>query len=182
MALIICPHCGKSVSDSTDKCIHCGRKLSESKETETKLKEFTNLPNDEKKKLREEFQKAYPTQKDWAAREEKLKKLRRISMICVIVSAVLTVIALLTAESLGSVAIMAIVVCVILFVASDAIDIACPFLIRRNKKKSLVALKIFQRWLKDKKGIDYVVSFNAADAKWKRYFDGINVAAEGYRE
>lgn len=73
------------------------------------------------------------------------------------------------------------IICVILFLISDAIDIACPFLIRKNKKKSLVALKIFQTWLKDRKGINYRVTFNAQDMKWKNYFDNINVAAEGYR-
>lgn len=44
-----------------------------------------------------------------------------------------------------------------------------------------MALKIFQTWLKDRKGINYRVTFNAQDMKWKNYFDNINVAAEGYR-
>ena len=46
MALIICPECGKEISDKAPQCIHCGYPIAELKEdTEsfTKYKEIVNL-------------------------------------------------------------------------------------------------------------------------------------------
>lgn len=147
--------------------------------------EFTDLSSAEKRQLHEEFKKAYPKQKNFEEREAKLKLIQKISMGCVIVSAVLAIIMYFLSKNFNentlNLAYAVIIICAILFLISDAIDIACPFLIRKNKKKSLVALKIFQAWLKDRKGINYRVTFNAQDMKWKNYFDNINVAAEGYR-
>lgn len=79
MALITCPHCGKSVSDSVDICIHCGGSLHERPAVE---REFAALPAEEQKNLREEFEKAYPEYKD---SDKKMKPMtKKVNVLAVI--------------------------------------------------------------------------------------------------
>lgn len=60
MALIICPNCGKSISDTTEKCFHCGYNLRTQTVAPTELQRFNKLTVSEQDKLRKEYYSKNP--------------------------------------------------------------------------------------------------------------------------
>lgn len=66
MALIKCPHCGKSVSDTAEKCIHCGANLKQPVEEKpaNSQKDYVSLNFAERKALKDEFYKLNPKYPD----------------------------------------------------------------------------------------------------------------------
>ena len=79
MALISCPHCGKSISDSAVKCPYCGIDPKEAREREEKAKLYHMLPLKEQKQLENEF---YAT-------DASAKKLKLTSKVLLIVGWIL---------------------------------------------------------------------------------------------
>ena len=58
MALIVCPHCGKSVSDTLSECIHCGKSLI--LKDEKQEKRYEQLSSAEQNELFSQFSREYP--------------------------------------------------------------------------------------------------------------------------
>ncbi len=56
MALIVCPHCGKQVSDTVERCIHCGEFI---KEKPSEPKNYADLSMAEKDDLDSEFERKH---------------------------------------------------------------------------------------------------------------------------
>lgn len=183
MALIQCTHCGKSVSDTAERCIHCGKNpnCSEEEKQDEKLISYDTLNLGKQNELKNEFYKIYPKYKKYENKDAMFKKLRKISIAFIILGVAL-LLPLLLVEPNGENAEVLLGVGytgLIIFLASDILDISSLFFIRANKKKTLLSTKIYQSWLKDKKGISYTVTFIGKDKKWKKYFDEINVGVEG---
>lgn len=84
MALITCPHCGKSVSDSALKCPHCGVNVKELREEAQANKQYHLMPYGEQKALEGQF---YAT--DGSA-----KRLKRKNNILLIVGWLLFILAM----------------------------------------------------------------------------------------
>lgn len=175
MALIKCPHCGKEISDTAESCIHCGTNLNEKTQAQEQFKNYESLSFSEKLNLKSEFNKAYPNYAKYEDKDEKIKRLGKISWACIIIG-IIMMIPLFFSESKFFLIIG--ILGAILFTVSDVVDILCPFLRRRYKKKYLIALKKYQKWLKETKGVNYIVTFNSAEMKWKKYFDAINIDFE----
>lgn len=178
MALVECPHCGKSVSEYAKVCVHCGKELSadfakhEEKETEEKETNYETLSPSIQRELKREFNSEYPQYAKYEDREPFYKKLKIISWI---VLALCVVSAYIMYKQKN---IPMIVVTVILLFISYGYDIYYPIAIRNNKKKQLRILKLYVKWLKDKKSIIYNVKFSKSDAGFKKYYDAINVDFE----
>lgn len=175
MALIKCPHCGKEISNTAQSCIHCGAGLNEKAEEREQLKDYDRLSFSEKANLKDQFNIAYPKYAKHEDKDEKIKRLEKISWGCIITGIVM-MIPLFFSQSTFFLTIG--ISGGILFFVSDIVDFLCPFMRRRYKKKYLIALKKYQQWLKDTKSIDYKVTFNSAELKWKKYFDEINLEFE----
>lgn len=178
MALVECPHCGKSVSEYAKVCVHCGKELSadfakhEEKETEEKETNYETLSPSIQRELKREFNSEYPQYAKYEDREPFYKKLKIISWI---VLALCVVSAYIMYKQKN---IPMIVVTVILLLISYGYDLYCPIAIRNNKKKQLRILKLYVKWLKDKKSIIYNVKFSKSNAGFKKYYDAINVDFE----
>jgi hypothetical protein len=176
MALITCPNCGKQVSDTTQICIHCGKPIKQTIEKEDvevgNLKNYDDLDFSTKVELQKEFDRTNPKYEKYLNKISTYTKINRISNIVTIVAIVIAVLGLLMGTS--KIAIVVLILALIVFFVSDIIDIACPFLIIRHKKKSLIVLKKYQKWLRETKSIDYHVTFSANERKWQKYFENIN--------
>ncbi|MDE6442049.1 MAG: zinc ribbon domain-containing protein [Clostridia bacterium] len=185
MAIIKCPHCGNNVSDTASNCIHCGESLTGEEKPKVNCVNYNNLLQSEQSALKNEFYESYPQYKKYEDKEAMLKKLIRIDWIFIILGLVLILPGLFyangdnfdlnTLKTLSSLSTIGL----ILFFASDALEILSRFILRSYKKKILLATKKYQKWLKVNKNINYNVTFIGKDAKWKKYFDEINVDMEG---
>lgn len=176
MSLIKCPHCGKEISNTVESCIHCGKKVVEEVETGKQLKDFNSITPAEQTSLKKEFSTAFPEYAKYDNKEEEIKRVHKISWICTIVGIIMALPLIITKS--GGFFLFLGIAGLLLFFVSDIVDIMCPALQRRYKKKYLVSLKKYQQWLKDVKGINYTVTFNAAEMNWKKYFDEINLTVE----
>ena len=174
MALVKCPRCGKQISDTSESCIHCGTRLTVNPEDNSlvQLTSYSTLSASEKANLKTQFYNVYPNYAKYENKEAKVKTLNKISWLCIFVGLGLAFL-MMAGDNAFFLAIG--VIGLIIFFVSDVIDVICPFLARYYKKKYLVAQKKYQKWLKDEKCINYVVTFNEKEKKWKKYFDEINV-------
>ena len=68
MALITCPHCGKQVSDTVERCIHCGALI---KEQPPEPKRYVDLSREEKDSLDAKFEREHP---EYSIRKAERKK------------------------------------------------------------------------------------------------------------
>lgn len=162
MALITCPHCGKSVSDSVDICIHCGGSLHERPAVE---REFAALPAEEQKNLKEEFEKAYPEYKD---SDKKMKPMTKKVNILVIFG----VIFLVTGLVLCPVFFIVFpgswkgIVTLCVFVAAEVIvTIPARYYSSVEWKYKMKKSKQLQAWLKREKNVNYTVLLDEKDRK-----------------
>lgn len=162
MALITCPHCGKSVSDSVATCIHCGGSLRD-KPVPEKEREFAALPLEEQKNLRNEFEQKYPAVAESDKSIEQQNK-KRVILITIMLSIGLVgiivcfIFSLLDMDTVALVAMGVTVVCTIVFFV---------FYFRANKyaAQRLTNLKRFQVWLKQEKNVHYSVILKEKDRK-----------------
>lgn len=180
MALIQCPHCGKSVSDTAEKCIHCGENLRQSVEEKpaNSQKDYVSLNFTERKALKDEFYKLNPKYPDFEYTGLSSKKKQRI---CYILGIVFYAIAVAIAYFTNFEEPWQAVAVIVLFVAGlicDTFWYVFLFGYGKEKKKSLREAKKYQKWLKEVKNINYEITFSSKEKKWKRYFDGINADVE----
>ena len=90
MALIICKHCGKKISDTTSTCIHCGKSLKdepvvtspppvEIKTKDPERKSFETLNQSTRHALEQEFLKANKKAFKFKRREMEFEKFSAVS-------------------------------------------------------------------------------------------------------
>ena len=168
MALITCPHCGKSVSSTALTCIHCGGKL---KEAPPAPKEYTELSFTEKQALSLEFERRYP-QYAFLKLQKSNKKLETAYTVTIVLFLIFMVLSLifiaygfhtlLSDKSVKEDILKTIFTNpnVVLGIVSYALGIlVLVFLIifaircRRDRKKYLLHYKIFVKWLLIRKQI-----------------------------
>jgi hypothetical protein len=142
------------------------------KEAESK-KNFNELDYSTKTNLKNEFNRAHPKYSKFIDKESTYLKVKKISNIFTALGLVIGVIGLLMGTD-NLLTLIVLIIGLLMFFVSDIVDIICPILIIRNKKKSLIILKKYQKWLCETKNIDFPVVFSHKERRWKRYFENIN--------
>lgn len=191
MALITCPHCGKSVSDTALMCIHCGGRL---KETPPVPKEYKDLSYAEKETLSLEFERKYPKYA-FLKLQKSNKRLETAFIVCIILYLVFSVLSavlmcfgfdvLLNDTSKNQDILQAIFTnsnLVLGFVSFGISILVLVFLFifaircRKERKKYLLHYKIFVKWLLTRKQIICRPEF---PSRQQLIFDGFDI--ENYR-
>ena len=167
VALINCSNCGGQVSDKAETCPHCGYNFKEAQVQQAALHEFTHLPEEKQKALREEYNLITPR---FSQAENELKRVRKNFLICSIVLYVtfaLAVISLLMYFFLGSSTAIGVAMVVLLILVLGSL-IGC-YVIRSKAKKPrnewLKELKKFVLWLKQSKDINYDILISEEERK-----------------
>lgn len=204
MALILCPYCKKTISDTAEICIHCGQPLrrapqaatqpaqaqsvreyvsaARTESAEQKTKNYEDLSFEEKKRLRKQFNAKYPQYTKYDERDlfaKKSKIFDWISGIAVVLLLVLVLrIAIKSSGEDGRKAEAWLIVAVVLVVLDCVAEVAINIHKIRSRKRRLRVLKLYVKWLYDEKGIVYRVKFDRQYAQFKTYYDRINVDYE----
>ena len=177
MALILCPYCKKTISDTAEICIHCGQPLrrapqaatqpaqaqpvrenvsaARTESAEQKTKNYEDLSFEEKKQLRRQFNAKYPQYAKYDERDLFAKKSKIFEWIFFVAT---------------------LLVCIFCaFCISDTVE---NIVRMKQRKKRLRVLKLYVKWLHDEKGVVYKVKFDKQYAGLKQYYDRINVDYE----
>lgn len=185
MALIVCPHCGKSVSDTVDVCIHCGKSIHTEEKAPEPPKRYEKLNSDEQNALFQQFSREYPEYIYPQGREQAAKK-RRIARISGLISGALGAVFLFVRilVAVGAIKfstegndfiIPGIFLLLALVTFLFAIIIWAIF--NQSAKKSmhrfLLFAKLYKSWL-SARAIKYTVGFKESEEKYKKYFNNIN--------
>ena len=185
MALIVCPHCGKSISDTLTECIHCGKSLRPQEETQAQVKRYEQLSSAEQNELFAQFKREYPEYVFPHGREKAAKK-RKISSIAWTIAGVLCVIIFVIQILVATGKIHFetegddfLIPGIFLFIA--VVTIICSVVIwaicRRSEKKYmqryLLFAKLYRTWLSARE-IKYKLTFGDNEKKYKKYYDNIN--------
>lgn len=171
MALISCPHCGKQISDKSEVCVHCREKLLAVPQ-ETKEVHFDKLSASKQQAIFAEFISAYP-EHDYG--EAGLHQIS-YAMIYVFLLALLLEIGVhfadLDSPNGTFLTTIPLILPVILNIFVVIVSICLGISYHGYTKKALIGVKVFQKWLKEKKGMIYIPEL--AGKKQKKIFDGIN--------
>ena len=179
MAIVTCPKCGKSTSDTNETCFHCGSSLKPQPQVPVKLQSFNRLSMADQTSLRNEFYKQNKKYDDYLNHNSKVTWLLRALKISIWVF-LIGVLAISLLELVG------------VFVSGEwlmviALVLACisilSFLIymglrllpyRKHRRNELIIQKKFQKWLRTEKAMEYLIAFTSKQ-KWdKKVFDSIN--------
>lgn len=178
MALIQCPHCKKEISDSCKICVHCGQAI-HSERPKTKLSSWQRVD------LEREFDKAYPKYVPSESEGKTNMRLYRSSLAALYSAIALLVLGRVlllvfhlelskTGEELVGAASILLLVLVILGLIGRII---CIFVMREFRKKNIFRMKLFYRWLNEKKGIDVPAELDVGAKNWEReYFKNLDVS------
>lgn len=178
MALITCPHCGKQVSDTVERCIHCGEIL---KKTYSKpaQKNFSALPTSERKRLEEEFLTTYSAYDYNSARNiaRKTKKIAFVSRIVLWVALAVLISLVCIFFNSKNTTILGILSLILLIVLISSLVtwIVCVVISHKEHKMYLIYLRVFQEWLLKAKNIVWQVMFSETQYRDKRYFENITI-------
>ena len=204
MALILCPYCKKTISDTAEICIHCGQPLQRAPQaagqpaqaqpvrenvsaarTETaeqNTKNYEELPFEEKKKLRRQFNAKYPQYAKYDERDLFTKKSKIFGWIFFVASLLVCILMIKLAFKYVGVddkkATACIIVALVIFGAVNISDTVENIVRMKQRKKRLRVLKLYVKWLHDEKGVVYKVKFDKQYAGLKQYYDRVNVDYE----
>lgn len=204
MALILCPYCKKTISDTAEICIHCGQPLrrapqaagqpaqaqpvrenvsaARTESAEQKTKNYEELPFEEKKQLRRQFNAKYPQYAKYDERDLFTKKSKIFGWIFFVASLLVCILMIKLAFKYVGVddkkATACIIVALVIFGAVNISDAVENILRMKQRKKRLRVLKLYVKWLHDEKGVIYKVKFDKQYAGLKQYYDRINVDYE----
>lgn len=204
MALILCPYCKKTISDTAEICIHCGQPLrrapqaagqpaqaqpvrenvsaARTESAEQKTKNYEELPFEEKKKLRRQFNAKYPQYAKYDERDLFTKKSKIFGWIFFVASLLVCILMIKLAFKYVGVddkkATACIIVALVIFGAVNISDTVENIVRMKQRKKRLRVLKLYVKWLHDEKGVVYKVKFDKQYAGLKQYYDRVNVDYE----
>ncbi len=202
MALILCPYCKKTISDTAEICIHCGQPLrrapqaagqpaqaqpvrenvSAAQTAEQKTKNYEELPFEEKKKLRRQFNAKYPQYAKYDERDLFTKKSKIFGWIFFVATLLVCILMIKLSikysgvddkKSMACAIVVLVVFCA--FCISDTVE---NIVRMKQRKKRLRVLKLYVKWLHDEKGVVYKVKFDKQYAGLKQYYDRVNVDYE----
>lgn len=204
MALILCPYCKKTISDTAEICIHCGQPLrrapqaatqpvqaqpvrenvsaSRTESAEQKTKNYEDLSFEEKKRLRTQFNAEYPQYAQYDERDLFAKKSKIFEWIFFVATLLVCLLMIKLSIKYSGVDDKKATACVIVFFVvfgafciSDTVE---NIVRMKKRKKRLRVLKLYVKWLHDEKGLAYKVKFDKQYAGLKQYYDRINVDYE----
>lgn len=204
MALILCPYCKKTISDTAEICIHCGQPLrrapqaagqpaqaqpvrenlsaARTESAEQNTKNYEELPFEEKKQLRRQFNAKYPQYTKYDERDLFTKKSKIFGWIFFVASLPVCILMIKLAFKYAGVddkkATACIIVALVIFGAVNISDSVENIVRMKQRKKRLRVLKLYVKWLHDEKGVIYKVKFDKQYAGLKQYYDRINVDYE----
>lgn len=181
MALIVCPHCGRQVSDTEKTCIHCGKSIGEGKP----MQAFERLGGEEKTELFRQFGRAYPKYVFPQGRQ-KAAKARKISTVFFVIATVLCGLSLLARilVDIGAIRfdfdaqplpVMILVTALLAGLFSWIAGFGVRLFARRTMRRFLLFAKLFQAWL-SARGIQFTFVFAESEKKYKKYYDNIDPA------
>lgn len=204
MALILCPYCKKTISDTAEICIHCGQPLrrapqaagqpaqaqpvrenvsaARTETAEQNTKNYEELPFEEKKKLRRQFNAKYPQYAKYDERDLFTKKSKIFGWIFFVASLLVCILMIKLAFKYAGVddkkSTACIIVALVIFGAVNISDTVENIVRMKQRKKRLRVLKLYVKWLHDEKGVIYKVKFDKQYAGLKQYYDRVNVDYE----
>ena len=204
MALILCPYCKKTISDTAEICIHCGQPLrrapqaatqpvqaqpvrenvsaARTESAEQNTKNYEELPFEEKKQLRRQFNAKYPQYAKYDERDLFTKKSKIFGWIFFVASLLVCILMIKLAFKYVGVddkkATACIIVALVIFGAVNISDTVENIVRMKQRKKRLRVLKLYVKWLHDEKGVIYKVKFDKQYAGLKQYYDRVNVDYE----
>lgn len=186
MGLIVCPHCGKQVSDTNEKCFHCGLDLANDTEEAAKPREYYKMSAKEQQDLRKEYLSQNPVFERCMKKSNAFTKRNMISIIicvlawlCFACMFIGSIIYLDVAKKNmpAWVNLLVILILVIAFVTM-IICIVQRILYRKHRRNELIIEKNYQQWLKSEKNVNYTVAFTAEESKDKKIFDEIDITKD----
>ena len=204
MALILCPYCKKTISDTAEICIHCGQPLrrapqaagqpaqaqpvrenvsaARTETAEQNTKNYEELPFEEKKQLRRQFNAKYPQYAKYDERDLFTKKSKIFGWIFFVASLLVCILMIKLSIKYSGVddkkSTACIIVALVIFGAVNISDAVENIVRMKQRKKRLRVLKLYVKWLHDEKWVVYKVKFDKQYAGLKQYYDIINVDYE----
>lgn len=204
MALILCPYCKKTISDTAEICIHCGQPLrrapqaatqsaqaqsvrenvsaARTESAEQKTKNYEDLSFEEKKQLRRQFNAKYPQYAKYDERDLFTKKSKIFEWIFFVATLLVCILMIKLSIKYSGVddkkATACVIVVLVVFCAFCISDTVENIVRMKQRKKRLRVLKLYVKWLHDEKGVVYKVKFDKQYAGLKQYYDRINVDYE----
>lgn len=203
MALIVCRHCRKTVSDTVETCIHCGGLIAEpinqpevtlpqetaaqTKSKKTTIYDYSSFSDERKQKL----EKAFLESDAWAYKYRhtgnelrSFKSLFCNIILCLWLSATAFLLAFIFLADMRAYDVNLILYALagagILFAVSAIISIILFIVlkIRKNSDERLIYLKKYQKWLMEEKNVSYKPKF--AKAQMQEVFNWINLERTTY--
>ncbi len=193
MALIVCKHCGKSVSDTRENCIFCGGLLKGRKERqkeivvaptpivkERKTKNYDSLSLEEKQQLEKDFLKQDKRALSYRRKTrayDAFNGITYLGLACIVLILVVTNVFFNGVERDPNKEIyekLSMICLVVLFVGLLGLRIAGWTIeaISKNSVKYYVYLKKYQKWLLAK-NIEYIPAFKKE--KQKEIFNQVDL-------
>ena len=164
MALITCPKCGGSISDTAVKCVHCGADLSAIKKQEQTEREYSTLPVEEKTKIRKEYDKIHP---EYALQEKRQKNstigLLIVGVVFVLALALYLIFYVLRNFDVCDLPFNLIYIPLGFAVLSFVVGAIFYFLIKNGRRRELFEQKKFVSWLKKEKNLTYNIILSEKD-------------------
>ena len=193
MALIECPHCKETVSDSCERCIHCGERIRKGSQGGEAVQEerdqgerlFRELSKAEQESLWSEFYALYPKYEKVGVRGNSYKKILWYAGLeaCILpITAFLVNFFLKGKDILSSETfLMGLSFIGVLFLKGMiTIILMATVFLKKNKRQKLIVLKRFQAWLDAEKGINYTVKFDRNLTSEQMLYETIDLKTETF--
>lgn len=165
MALIVCPHCGKNVSDTAEKCVHCGEALHKEREQEVEepALEYLALPAEQQKSIKSEFFATFPSK----VTVDKKAKINKAIYVSCYVAMFLGILFFVLTWVFDKKVAFAVIGCVFIIVAV-ILSITVRFYNKAITPKVIACAKLFALWLKECKNTELKL---ALDGKSRNIYD-----------
>lgn len=173
MALVSCPRCGRAVSDKSKFCIHCGAEL----KITPPAANYEELPLLKQEALLKEFLHSHPAHDYGEAGHRRCDRLTWGSLLIWLLGWIVMLMWVIAPKgddmTVQQQAIMALdfslfVLLNLMTIIGFGVGMAVS---GKYLRKALLGEKLFQTWLKQKKGIVYMPKF--ASDKVKKMYDAI---------
>lgn len=177
MALIVCKNCGKSISDTTKKCIHCGHPVNMQDEIIEKAVEeetvddpyadypiFHELPAPDRKRLEREFLSTDRWAMKYRRGSEEITKYGKLGVLAIIMMIITRFLLKEFVNVNDPVGIENLAIAcnyIINAILYGCFAMIVYLIVRTNKSRNRAVYdKRFQKWLREVKEINYVPNFS----------------------
>ncbi len=182
MALIVCPHCGNSISDTVSVCIHCGKSVNPQEE-QAPLTLYAKLNPSEQSRLLEQFRREYPEYVFPQGREKAAKK-RKVAEISLLITSticgilfIIHILGILRVIDFSDDDFFIPAILLVLAIVGIIVSVIIWVIFNRSAKRYmhrfLLFAKLYQTWL-SARNIKYKLAFRESEKKYKNHFNNIN--------